>query len=83
MTEKKSANQTPIADVVEGESPTGRKPFDEAWEIASQIAGALEPRGAGWSCSLFAYSASLCTWRIVDSSRKWVMYPSESKTSAP
>jgi Tol biopolymer transport system component/tRNA A-37 threonylcarbamoyl transferase component Bud32 len=31
-----------VMELVEGESPKGPMPFDEAWKIASQIAGALE-----------------------------------------
>src|SRR5215472_15577161 len=31
-----------VMELVEGESPKGPMPFDEAWRIASQIAGALE-----------------------------------------
>ena len=31
-----------VMELVEGESPKGPMPFDEAWKIASQIVGALE-----------------------------------------
>src|SRR5215472_12046493 len=31
-----------VMELVEGESPTGPMPFDEAWKVASQIADALE-----------------------------------------
>src|ERR1700752_3039405 len=31
-----------VMELVEGESPEGPMPFDEAWHIASQIAAALE-----------------------------------------
>src|SRR5215472_8539581 len=31
-----------VMELVEGESPKGPMPFDEAWKIASQIAGGLE-----------------------------------------
>jgi serine/threonine-protein kinase len=31
-----------VMELVEGESPGGPMPFDDAWQIASQIAGALE-----------------------------------------
>jgi eukaryotic-like serine/threonine-protein kinase len=31
-----------VMELVEGESPRGPMPFDEAWKIASQITGALE-----------------------------------------
>jgi serine/threonine-protein kinase len=31
-----------VMELVEGESPKGPMPFDEAWHIASQIAAALE-----------------------------------------
>src|SRR6201981_149249 len=31
-----------VMELVEGESPKGPMPFDEAWKIASQIAAALE-----------------------------------------
>src|SRR5271170_1174800 len=31
-----------VMELVEGDSPTGPLPFDEAWKIASQIATALE-----------------------------------------
>src|SRR5712692_8307677 len=31
-----------VMELVEGESPKGPMPFDEAWRIASQIAEALE-----------------------------------------
>src|SRR5271169_4524152 len=31
-----------VMELVEGESPAGPMPFDEAWHIASQIAAALE-----------------------------------------
>ena len=31
-----------VMELVEGESPKGPMPFDEAWRIASQIAAALE-----------------------------------------
>jgi serine/threonine-protein kinase len=31
-----------VMELVEGESPKGPLPFDDAWKIASQIAGALE-----------------------------------------
>ena len=31
-----------VMELVEGESPRGPLPFEDAWKIASQIAGALE-----------------------------------------
>jgi serine/threonine-protein kinase len=35
-------NRSLVMELVEGESPKGPMPFDEAWHIASQIAAALE-----------------------------------------
>jgi serine/threonine-protein kinase len=34
--------RAPVMELVEGESPKGPMPFDEAWKIATQIADALE-----------------------------------------
>jgi serine/threonine-protein kinase len=31
-----------VMELIEGESPKGPLPFDDAWQIASQIASALE-----------------------------------------
>ena len=38
-------------EFVDGASPKGPLPFDEAWKIASQIAAALEYRMNAASCT--------------------------------